>query len=145
MTFVMKAFDELTPSEVYEILKARCEVFFLEQHIVCQDMDDVDYQSLHFFIKDGKTVLAYLRAYEAEDDLDTIVIGRVLTLCHGEGLGRELMEKGIVALRTQTNRKRITLHAQVQAEGFYQKCGFQTVSDVFMEEGIPHVTMERML
>ena len=53
MTFFCKRFDDLSPSEVYEILKARCEVFLLEQRIICQDMDDVDYDALHFFIKEG--------------------------------------------------------------------------------------------
>ena len=35
----------------------------------------------------------------------------------------------------------VKLHGQTQAEGFYQKLGYRTSSDVFMEDGIPHVLM----
>ena len=42
----VKTFDELTSKEVYEILKARAEVFVVEQNIVYQDMDDIDYDAL---------------------------------------------------------------------------------------------------
>jgi len=145
MTFFAKAFDDLSPSEVYEILKARCEVFLLEQRIICQDMDDLDYGATHFFIKDGKTVLACLRAYELKDDEDTVMIGRVLTRTHKKGMGRALVEFALDTLRNTTKRRRIAVHAQTQAEGFYEKCGFRTVSEIYMEDGVPHVTMEQFL
>jgi predicted GNAT family N-acyltransferase len=37
------------------------------------------------------------------------------------------------------------LHGQKQAEGFYQKLGYETSSAVFMEDGIPHVIMVKSL
>ncbi|SFF01013.1 Acetyltransferase (GNAT) domain-containing protein [Paenibacillus algorifonticola] len=40
---------------------------------------------------------------------------------------------------------RFKLHGQQQAEGFYHKLGYQTVSDLFMEDGIPHVLMVKAL
>ena len=39
------------------------------------------------------------------------------------------------------NAKTIILNAQKHAQGFYEKLGFLTVSDDFLEEGIPHVAM----
>lgn len=33
------------------------------------------------------------------------------------------------------------LNGQTHAESFYAKLGYRTVSDIFMEEDIPHVTM----
>ena len=45
MEFLAKRFDELTTRELYEILKSRAEVFMLGQGIICQDIDDVDYES----------------------------------------------------------------------------------------------------
>ena len=35
----------------------------------------------------------------------------------------------------------IILHSQIQAEGFYEKLGFKRVGEVFLEEGIEHITM----
>ncbi|WP_276132936.1 GNAT family N-acetyltransferase [Polluticoccus soli] len=40
---------------------------------------------------------------------------------------------------------RIILHARIEAEGFYKKLGYATVSDIFNEVGIPHVVMEKPL
>lgn len=85
MQFQTKKFDELTTTELYEILKARAAVFVVEQNCVYQDLDDLDYKSLHVFCEDGKTVTAYLRAFYKEDDV--VQMGRVLTLKHGTGLG----------------------------------------------------------
>ena len=36
-------------------------------------------------------------------------------------------------------------NAQVYAIGYYAKKGFEVVSDEFMEDGIPHVKMERVI
>ena len=50
MTFFAKTFNELSNTELYEILKSRCEIFTVEQSILYQDMDDVDKMSLHCFL-----------------------------------------------------------------------------------------------
>lgn len=140
MKFFAKTFDELSTDELYEILKSRAEVFLLEQHIICQDMDNSDKCSLHCFFTDDNRVTAYLRAFSSDDD--TVTIGRVLTLEHGKGLGRELMKLSLDEIKRHFNNKKICVYAQKQAEKFYKKMGFATVSDEYLKEGIPHVTME---
>ena len=142
MNFTVKSFDELKTAELYEILKSRAEVFLLEQNIVCQDMDDIDYESHHFFIKEGERIIAYLRAYYTDRENKIIKIGRVLTLSHGNGMGRILMDNTINEIKNRFDCEKVIVNAQKQAEGFYKKCGFKTVSDEFLEEGIPHVKME---
>ena len=138
MEFVSKKFNELTLSELYEILKARCEVFLMEQRIVCQDMDDVDYDSLHCFLEENGKVLAYLRAYRTEEG---IKLGRVLSITHGIGLGARLMREAMPEIRKRFGCPRLVLHAQKHAQGFYEKLGFAVTSPDFLEEGIPHVAM----
>ena len=135
-----KFFDELTVRELYEIVRARCEIFLMEQGIICRDFDGVDYDSLHCFIEDGGKVTGYLRAFYTESG--EVQIGRVLSLTHGVGIGGELMRSALVSIRERMGERKIILHSQSHAEGFYRKLGFITVSDVFFEEGIPHVTME---
>ena len=142
MDFSVKSFDELCVCELYEILKSRAEVFLLEQNIVCMDMDDIDYISHHFFIKEGKRIIAYLRAYYTDDKNKIIKIGRVLTLSHGNGMGRALMERTIDAIKHRFDCKKIVVNAQKHAEGYYAKFGFKTVSGEFLEEGVVHVKME---
>lgn len=140
MQFVAKTFDELTTTELYELLKARAEIFITEQHIEYVDEDDVDYRSLHCFFWDERTVTAYLRAYYVNDD--AVRIGRVLTLRHGEGMGRKLMGESMKVIPERLPCKTICMDAQKHAIGFYEKCGFFVTSDVFPEAGIEHVRME---
>lgn len=139
-TYVVKDFDKLSLTELYEILLARAEVFLLEQNIVCQDLDRVDNISRHYFFKDGDSIVAYLRAYPVDD---CVQIGRVLTVKRGVGLGRELMERALDDITEHYGNRPLMLHSQTHAIGFYQKFGFTVVSDEFMEEGVPHVTMKK--
>ena len=53
MNFEIKSFNELTVDDMYEIAKARFEVFVCEQKITCeQDFDDKDKKCHHVFLKD---------------------------------------------------------------------------------------------
>lgn len=142
MEFSAKLFEELSVDELYEIIKSRTEIFLLEQNIICQDLDDVDRESLHCFFRSGDRVIAYLRAYKSGED--SVTIGRVLTLEHRTGLGRKLMEQSIEEIKQRFVFRKISVHAQKQAAGFYEKLGFVTVSGEFLEEGVVHVTMERL-
>lgn len=145
MEFVGKFFEELTATEVYEILKSRSEIFMLEQNIRCLDMDDMDYQSRHCFLEDKGRVVAYLRAFYTDERKCTVKIGRVLTLCHGKGIGRSLMEKAIHDLQRSMRCKKLCVDSQKHAVGYYEKFGFIPVSGEFLEEGIPHIAMEKIL
>ena len=138
MEFRAKLFNELSAREIYEIVRARQEIFLMEQRIVCRDFDGVDYDALHCFLWEEGKVVAYMRAFMDDDE---IRLGRFLTVRHGEGLGRRLMELSLPVVKASFNCDKISFHAQRHAEGFYKKLGFKTVSDVFLEEGIEHVTM----
>lgn len=142
MEFVSKEFSKLTTTELYEILKSRNDVFLLEQNIVCQDLDDVDYESIHYFFTEGKRVIAYLRAFICDKENNYVKIGRVLTLEHKKGLGSELMKKSIADINERINPSEIIVSAQKQAAGFYEKMGFVPVSGEYLEEGIVHIKME---
>ena len=145
MIFYGKNFEELSNIQVYEILKSRSEIFMLEQNIHCLDMDNVDYKSRHYFAQDGTRIIAYLRAFYPTEDTSKVKIGRVLTLCHGNGLGKALMCFAIDDIRNNMPCCKILVDAQKQAAGFYEKCGFRVTSGEFLEEGIPHVAMELLV
>ncbi len=140
MDFKVKWFKELTSSELYELLKARAEIFVVEQDVAYQDLDGIDYDSLHCYFWDDGKVLAYLRAFRL--DASTIKLGRVLTLTHGKGMGRELMKNAIEAVKSNFEFKKILISAQKYAIGFYEKFGFKVTSEVYLEDEIEHVRME---
>lgn len=39
----------------------------------------------------------------------------------------------------------IVIHAQCRAAGFYESCGYGSISDVFYEDGVPHRVMKKVL
>ena len=134
----IKTFAELTTVELYEIVRARCEIFLLEQGIVCEDFDRVDYDSLHCFIFDEGEIKAYMRAFITGEK---IKVGRVLSRVHKTGLGRILFDEAIPRILEHFGKDEILVDAQSHAVGFYEKMGFEVISDEFIEEGIPHKAM----
>lgn len=141
MKLITKYFHQLTTTELYEILKARSEIFVVEQNCIYQDLDDIDYRSLHIFYESEGKVIAYLRAFEKDSAAKIIQMGRVLTLTHGTGLGGKLLKEGISQIKEKLNPSSIYIEAQCYATGFYEKEGFVISSDEFLEDGIPHVEM----
>ncbi len=134
-----KFFSELSTTELYELLKARAEIFVVEQNCVYQDLDDKDYVSLHIFYEENGKVTAYLRAFQKDEE--TVQVGRVLTVKHGTGLGGKLLREGIQQIQSLMKPKRIYIEAQCYAAGYYEREGFKVCSDEFLEDGIPHVQM----
>lgn len=140
MKFVTKFFDELTTAELYELLKARAEIFVVEQNCIYQDLDDRDYDSLHVFYEESGKVLAYLRAFQKEAGV--VQMGRVLTIEHGTGLGGKLLRAGMDSIKEKFQPQKIYIEAQSYATGYYEREGFTICSEEFLEDGIPHVQME---
>lgn len=140
MKFVTKFFEELTTAELYELLKARAEIFVVEQNCIYQDLDDRDYDSLHVFYEESGKVLAYLRAFPKEEGV--VQMGRVLTIEHGTGLGGKLLRAGMDSIKEKFQPQKIYIEAQSYATGYYEREGFTICSEEFLEDGIPHVQME---
>ena len=141
MKLITKYFHELTTTELYEILKSRSEIFVVEQNCIYQDLDDIDYRSLHIFYELNGKIVAYLRAFEKDSVKKMVQMGRVLTLTHGIGLGGKLLKEGIAQIKEKWNPSSIYIEAQCYATGFYEREGFVISSDEFLEDGIPHVKM----
>lgn len=134
-----KYFDELSTKELYEIIRARLEIFVVEQNCIYQDLDGRDYDSLHIFYEEDGKVLAYLRAFVMEPGI--VRMGRVLTAHHGTGLGGRLLKDGIALIREKMQPKQIRIEAQCYAVGYYEKAGFRVCSEPFLDDGIPHIHM----
>lgn len=69
-------------------------------------------------------------------------IGRVAVRreWRGTGVGGQIM-RHLVNQATESGFTRVYLHAQVAAQGFYQRLGFTAEGPAFDEVGIPHVRM----
>ena len=136
-----KAFNELTPDELYELLRVRTEVFVVEQDCVYQDMDGDDKEAIHVWITEGDKVVALARVCPAGVHLPTISIGRVITTVRGKGYGKQIMLAAIDVAVERFGATLIEIEAQEYAQAFYEKVGFRKVSDTFMLDNIPHIRM----
>ncbi len=141
----VERFDELTLDRLYAILAARVAVFVVEQDCPYQDLDGLDRRGLHLAAWSGDSVLAYARVLPPGERFCEPSIGRVLTAqaARGTGLGRELMRRGIGVARDHFPGRGIRISAQRYLERFYAGLGFATVSEPYLEDGIPHVEMIR--
>lgn len=136
-----KRFQELTVDELYELLRARSEVFVVEQDCVYQDMDGDDQPSIHLWLTDGDKVVAVCRVCPAGTHMEEVSIGRVITTERGKGYGKRIMLEGIAVARECFGAKRIDIEAQEYAHGFYEQVGFRQSSEPFILDGIPHIRM----
>lgn len=136
-------FEQLNTVELYELLRARVNVFVVEQTCPYPELDGIDYDSLHVYYESEGKVLAYLRAFYKEPGV--VQMGRVLTVERGTGLGGRLLSEGIREIKEKFEAQKIYIEAQTYAIGFYEREGFKLCSDEFLEDGIPHVKMELAL
>lgn len=69
-------------------------------------------------------------------------LGRMAVLApyRGKGVGRA-MAQALLIKAQERGMRRIVLHAQTHAAGFYRKLGFEAFGGEFQEAGIAHVAM----
>ena len=136
----VKPFSDLSNAELYEILKARFSVFVGEQHVHYIDEDNIDYIATHFSLRRNGLVIAYARLFP-DAEKTVLRVGRMLTIERGKGFAKYLIAQIIDEARRQ-GAKNLRLHAQTHVIPFYEKLGFHTVGNPFIEAELPHITME---
>lgn len=143
MEWKIKKFNELSTEEIYEILKVRNQVFIVEQNCPYEDCDDKDKNAYHLFLSDEGKIVAYIRILHKGVSYDEISIGRVLVNreYRGKNFGRELMVKGIEFTKNELKEDSIRISGQEYLREFYKSLGFKEVSDVYLEDDIPHIEM----
>lgn len=139
----IKKFHELSVEELYEIGRIRQEVFVLEQNCAFVDFDGKDIDSIHIYYKENNKIMAYIRVLPPELSYESASIGRVLVdkEYRGKNYARKIMEEGIEYIYTVMRENKITIGAQAHLENFYNSLGFIPVSEVYYEDGIPHIDM----
>ena len=144
----LKAFNELTPYELYAILRLRSEVFIVEQNCPYLDEDNKDQKGYHLMGWKDDLLAAYTRLLPAGVSYpDMASIGRVITspAARGLGIGRELMEVSINKLYELFGHKPIKIGAQLYLQKFYESLGFVQTDEGYLEDGIPHIEMVKTL
>lgn len=144
--WVCKKFNDLSPYELYAILRLRSEVFVVEQNCIFLDMDNNDQHCYHFMGMVNNELAAYTRLVPPGIIYNQPSIGRVVTSpsVRKSGIGKVLMHKSIENIIQLYGNFPIKIGAQLYLKAFYESFGFQQTSDVYLEDGIPHIYMIRI-
>lgn len=132
-----------TNDDLQIAMSIRKEVFVKEQGVPSENefdqFDSLDGQCEHVLVYyNGQPVgTGRIRVVEGSGKLGRIC---VLAPYRQFGLGKAIVT-ALEKIAREKGATQVKLHGQTQAEGFYKKLGYQISSDVFLEEGIPHVLM----
>ncbi len=141
----IKTFEELSTTELYEIIKARMEVFVIEQNCHYIDLDDYDQKAIHLWAEKNGEILAYCRIFDKSIKYPETSIGRVLTTKNGRGknLGKQLMNFALNIIETRLKTSEARISAQDYLLKFYNHFGFQDTGKKYLEDNLPHTEMFR--
>ncbi len=141
----IKSFETLSVNELYDILRLRSEIFVVEQNCVYLDLDNKDQKALHLFgIFEGK-IVAHARLFKPGISFVHASIGRVtVDAKHREKKwGHELMRQAIAGILHHYGETEITIGAQLYLKKFYESHGFVQTSEMYLEDDIPHIQMDK--
>ncbi|MGV8876287.1 MAG: GNAT family N-acetyltransferase [Rhodoglobus sp.] len=143
---IAKSWSELTTAELYSILKLRTDIFFVEQKVDEEELDNRDQEAAtgHYWIADELGVVAYIRVLvnETPEYLDARrIIGRVVVRedRRGEGLAKIIMKRIVADFGAEA----MLLHAQDYIVGLYLAFGFEPFGELYEEATIMHQSMYR--
>jgi ElaA protein len=143
MQWNQKQFHELTVQELYAIIKARIDVFVVEQTCPYGELDNFDQVSTHLFLENNGEIIAYARLLPSSSKYSEPSIGRVLVKKDNRdnGYAKELLTKSIAIIVQEWNESKIKIQGQTYLRNFYGSFGFKEISDFYLEDDIPHVDM----
>lgn len=143
MDFTFKHFEDLTLDELYDILQLRAEIFAVEQNCVYNDLDGLDKNATHQFLKINGKIVAYSRLLKPGTRFPDYSIGRVVIdqKERGTGLGIKMMEEAKSYVLNEWKANKIKISAQKYLRRFYEDLGFVIVTEEYLEDGIPHYGM----
>ncbi|WP_068824803.1 GNAT family N-acetyltransferase [Pseudomonas sp. BMS12] len=142
-----KHHSELSKEELYALLALRTRVFVVEQNCPYQEVDGQDLlgDTCHLLGWRDDELMAYLRLLDPQNHAGEAVIGRVVIApeARGSGLGHELLERALQACAERWPGRPIYLSAQAHLRNYYGRYGFLPVTEVYLEDDIPHIGMRR--
>ena len=142
--WVKKKWSDISLEELYSVLRLRSEVFVVEQDCVYQDIDNKDQIAIHLLGYINKELIAYSRLFNEGDYFKETSFGRAIIKKEnrGQGYGDELIKESLKTIKNYYGNKKVKISAQAHLKYFYSKHAFIAKGKEYLEDGIPHVSME---
>lgn len=120
----------------------RIPVFVVEQSVdPNEEFDEVDLVCRHFLATDAKGCAIGTGRLDDHGKIGRMAVAKEW---RGRGVGRAILGAAVAAA-SQQGMRRVYLHAQVSALGFYERQGFRAFGECFSEAGIEHLAMDKDL
>ncbi len=120
----------------------RENVFIHEQGFE-NEFDDIDKKAVHCVVYDGGFPVATGRMFDCDG---TAHIGRIAVVkaYRGRGLGSAVVG-ALEDFSASKGYKQCALSAQLRAEDFYKKLGYEPFGEIYKDEYCPHIMMKKEL
>ncbi len=137
-----------TKEDIKSVMKLRRTVFIVEQNVPEErEIDRYDLSADHFLVllKEKPVGCGRARFYnDSSKKTGKIERMAIIEPFRRKNIGRKLMEHLMdYCIKRQCDQ--ILVHAQCRAVGFYEKCGFSSRGEVFLDAGIEHIEMIKEL
>ncbi|TXC90706.1 GNAT family N-acetyltransferase [Metabacillus litoralis] len=129
-----------TNEQLEDAYFVRKTVFVDEQQVPLEEeIDQHEDEATHVVLYDDNqpSGAGRVRIVEGYGKIERIC---VMKSARKKGVGKVIVTK-LEELATKQGVKKLKLNAQTHAIPFYNKLGYEVVSEEFMDAGIPHVTM----
>jgi predicted GNAT family N-acyltransferase len=133
-----------TRQEMEQALELRHDVFCIEQGVPeHEELDGRDREGVHLVALGGDQVLGTCRVLlvGSTAQFSRLAVRRD---ARRQGIATALLELADEVTRASGGR-RLVLHAQTYAQDLYEHAGYRPRGRVFVEAGIEHVAMEKLL
>lgn len=129
-----------TQQELEDAFSVRKKVFIEEQKVPAEEeLDQYENECTHFVLYNGAQPAGAGR-FRVVDGYGKVERICVLKEHRKSGAGRSIMNE-IENFALEKGLTKLKLNAQTQAIPFYSGLGYETVSEEFLDAGIPHRTM----
>ncbi|MGG3805966.1 GNAT family N-acetyltransferase [Metabacillus fastidiosus] len=133
-----------TDKQLEDAFNIRKIVFVEEQKVpVEEEIDQFENEANHLVLYDGEKPVGAAR-FRIVDEYGKLERICILKDYRNKGAGSLIMEY-LEKLASQKGLDKLKLNAQTKAIPFYERFGYKTVSELFMDAAIPHVTMTKII
>lgn len=128
-----------------DVRVVRHTVFEIEQGFL-REYDDIDDIAEHIVMFDNDSPIAVCRIFPDANSDGGYILGRlaVMKAYRGKGIGAEMIKIAESFIRERGGAS-VSLHSQLQARKFYERCGYTEYGDIGYEETCPHIWMKKAL
>lgn len=135
---------DLSSSIYNDALALRKEVFVLEQQVPIELELENEEECVHFVLYENNEPLATVRLFPKENGLYKVQRMAVKQEARKKGFGRDIMIY-VEEFVKKNKGSELLLGAQTHAIPFYQRLGYETFGDEYLDAGIQHFDMKKLV